>query len=229
MSDYWQEDNNEEYVLSDKVVDISFKLKGKRLAVDHAWQLKNAIHDLLPWFADEPLAAIHLIHVAESANGWIRPEGKDAFLHMSRRTQMTLRIPSARYDDVAMISGQSLDLGYEPIEILAGSRKLLKKSNIIFARYLDMGENEDEARFLENIHIALREKGISARKMLCGKTHSLMTPDGSLLTRSLMIADLEVQASVKLQQEGIGSNRNLGCGVFIAHKGIEAVGGAQKV
>jgi len=42
-------------------------------------------------------------------------------------------------------------------------------------------------------------------------------------TRSLMLADLTVEEAVKLQQQGLGADRKLGCGLFIPHKGINPV------
>jgi hypothetical protein len=48
-------------------------------------------------------------------------------------------------------------------------------------------------------------------------------PDGEIFTRSLMVADLEPEQSVRLQQIGLGAGRTFGCGLFIPHKGIKAV------
>jgi len=38
-----------------------------------------------------------------------------------------------------------------------------------------------------------------------------------------MIADLEVEESLRLQQKGLGPYRYLGCGLFIPHKGIDDI------
>jgi hypothetical protein len=38
-----------------------------------------------------------------------------------------------------------------------------------------------------------------------------------------MLADLEVEEAVALQQQGIGRHKTMGCGLFIPHKGIKAV------
>jgi len=51
----------------------------------------------------------------------------------------------------------------------------------------------------------------------------MVFPDGSIFTRSLMVADLEPEQSVRLQQIGLGEGRTIGCGLFIPHKGIKAV------
>ncbi len=52
-------------------------------------------------------------------------------------------------------------------------------------------------------------------------------PGGPIQTRSIMIADLRAEESVRLQQEGIGPMRHMGCGIFIPHKGIDAVKKAE--
>ncbi|MGD9164124.1 MAG: type I-MYXAN CRISPR-associated protein Cas6/Cmx6, partial [Chromatiales bacterium] len=68
---FWQEETDEEqYVVPDDVVDLIFKIKCRTLPVDHAWPLSEAIHQALPWFAEERQAGLHLIHGADSGNGW---------------------------------------------------------------------------------------------------------------------------------------------------------------
>jgi hypothetical protein len=38
-----------------------------------------------------------------------------------------------------------------------------------------------------------------------------------------MLADLSTDESIRLQQQGLGPRRLMGCGIFIPHKGIDAV------
>jgi len=38
-----------------------------------------------------------------------------------------------------------------------------------------------------------------------------------------MIADLKTGESLALQQVGLGEGRKLGCGLFLPHRGIDAV------
>ena len=61
------------------------------------------------------------------------------------------------------------------------------------------------------------------RKLLGGRGHEIRHPDGDVHTLSLMLADLDVEVAVTLQQRGIGEHRAMGCGLFIPHKGIRAV------
>jgi hypothetical protein len=64
---------------------------------------------------------------------------------------------------------------------------------------------------------------VRVRKALCGKTTAIDSPGGPIEARSLMLADLTQDESILLQQRGLGPYRQLGCGIFIPHKGIDAV------
>ncbi|NOQ78964.1 MAG: type I-MYXAN CRISPR-associated protein Cas6/Cmx6, partial [Gammaproteobacteria bacterium] len=55
------------------------------------------------------------------------------------------------------------------------------------------------------------------------KSHQLKTPSGMIKTRSLMIADISPEESIRLQETGVGQYYSYGCGVFIPQKGITAV------
>jgi len=68
---------------------------------------------------------------------------------------------------------------------------------------------------------------IRVRKAVCGRTNRLATPEGLISTRSLMLAGLTQDESIRLQQRGLGHHPLLGCGIFIPHKGIDSVKSSQ--
>ncbi len=84
-------------------------------------------------------------------------------------------------------------------------------------------EGTDEAIFLQEAMTLFHKMGVYPNKMLCGMEHVIATPDRVIRARSLMLADLAVEESVKLQQQGLGTDRKLGCGLFIPHKDIREV------
>ena len=63
--------------------------------------------------------------------------------------------------------------------------------------------------------------------MLCGKSHTIKTPNGYLKTKHLMIADLDNNTSIKIQQLGLGEAKELGCGLFLPHKGIKSLNASE--
>lgn len=120
--------------------------------------------------------------------------------------------------------GAKMDVaGYE-IEIGAVIEKPLNPLATLFSRYVVVPDGLDEDGFMQWVVDELAQRDIKLRKMLCGIDHTIHTPDKDIETRSLMMADLDKQASIALQEQGIGAHRHLGCGIFMPHKGIKAVG-----
>lgn len=224
---FWNEDKQEDkgYQVPDDIVDLSFAIVCKMLPLDHAYALSQSIQGALRWFADEEAAGVHLIHGAESGNGWFRPQGSEnTVMHLSRRTRMALRIPKHRIDDARALQGSTLDVAGHRLDVGEANIKPLSALSTLFARHVVMSDADmTEAAFLEQVVAEMRGLGIRVNKILCGKAHDLTTPGGIVHTQSVMIADLEPEQAVMLQQKGIGPGRKIGCGLFIPHKGIKAV------
>jgi CRISPR-associated protein Cas6 len=278
---FWQEDNSEtEFQVPDEMVDVLFSINCKRLPVDHAYALSTALQRAVPWIAEKDSGVgVHTVHVAGSQNGWERPEhGTGAYLILSKRTKLTIRIPRARAEALLRdLQGKTLDLSCCLLAVGLGKIRPLSKETTLISRYVvgpvseatrphradredvecsraapnnvsrvrhdrfphpgplpegegvveratrDFHRTDSEEAFLEWAVRALRDRRIRVRKALCGKATPLSTPGGMLQTRSLMLADLSHEESVRLQQQGLGLHREMGCGIFIPHKGIEAV------
>lgn len=224
---FWQEDEDKTlpYQAPDDVLDVSFNISCKRLPHDHAWSLARAIEQSLPWFAEDPVSSVHTIHVAESGNGWLRPEESgEQLLIPSRRTRMTLRIPKERLEETLRLDGTTLDIGGYPLTVGKGKEKAFINAPVIFSRYVLSDEGEEENAFLQRMAGDIRElTGFKVKKMMCGKSHTVNTPDGPQFTRHLMIADLDSEPSIRIQQYGLGGGRKFGCGLFMPHKGIKTL------
>lgn len=228
---YWQEDEDkgETYQVPEDVQDLLFKIECKSLPLDHGFALSEQIVQHIPWIKDEPQAAIHQIHVAESANGWMRPEDPETeVLNVSRRTKMTLRLPSSRLEDINALVGKTLDISGHQLKVGSFTTRKLSKLTTIFARYVDTQGSDDENQFLQNMDQLLKQHDIRVKKMMSGKLMIHQTCDGPLLTRKLFLSDLDVQESVLLQENGIGDKQLLGLGIFLPHKGIDAVNKKQE-
>ena len=222
---FWSEEKGKvEFEIPDDVVDLVFKLDCKMLPLEHAYSLSQAIGSVLDWIETEELAGIHQIHVAESGNGWMRPEDPtNEVLHLSRRTRMSLRVPRERVEDAKQLTGKTLDIEGYSLTIGEATIKPLSDITILFSRYVVCDADGSEEQFLNTVAEQLQAMDIPVKKMMAGKTHSIQTPDGTLTTRSVMVADLDKEHSVRLQQRGIGPARHLGCGIFVPQKGIKPV------
>jgi CRISPR-associated protein Cas6 len=221
---YWEEEKKDTpEVVPDDVVDVSFAISCRHLPVDHAYALFAALQQVLPWFADQPLAGLHLIHGAESGNGWYRPEDPQALLLLSRRARLSLRLPKHRVEDATALCSRTLDIAGQALQIGEHSVRPLSTITTLYARHVVHREEQDEEAFLSESVDQLRALGIQFKKVLPGRAHRMASADGCVHTRSLMVADLSPDDSLKLQRHGLGPLRTMGCGLFIPHKAIRNV------
>jgi len=117
-----------------------------------------------------------------------------------------------------------LDINGHPIEIRNAKKKVFTNAGVLFSRYVLSNDKEDENSFLSRMASEIENKtNHKVKKMLCGKSHIIKTPDGILNTKHLMIADLDNDTSIKIQQLGLGEGKHLGCGIFLPHKGIKSL------
>ncbi|MEN8168504.1 MAG: type I-MYXAN CRISPR-associated protein Cas6/Cmx6 [Pseudomonadota bacterium] len=218
---YWQEEVDEaQFAVSDEVVDLLFKIKCNSLPVDHAWSLSEAIQTELPWFANEPQAGLHLIYGADSGNGWERPQGGDDLLYLSRRTRLVLRLPKHRVADAVALTGKTLHIQNNPLEIGDSHSRNLSPTTTLYCRHLVTETEMEEEEFLSLAVETLRDMKIRFKKILCGKSRAFATPDGDLQTQSLMVAGLPLEDAITLQQHGLGPHRKRGFGLFVPHKTV---------
>lgn len=222
---YWEETTQDnDNSIPDDIVDVVYGISCRALPVDHAYALSSAIRNELDWFESEPEAAVHTIHVAASGNGWYRPDDATQLLYPSRRTKLTLRIPKERVESASLLIGKTLDVAGNALTINNMNQKPLSDITTIFARYIVVENAATEMEFLNEVMTCLQQMGIKPKKMLCGKETNLAFEQGSITTRSLMIADLSFKDSILLQQKGLGSYRWMGCGIFLPHKDISEIG-----
>lgn len=223
---FWEDEDDKTlpFKSPDTVFDVMFSMQCKSLPIDHAWALSEQIQNYLPWIAEDPNSGIHHIHVAESNNGWIRPDDEDALLFPSRRTKLILRVPAAKYEQVQSLNGKTIDIEGHQITLGKHKKRALSNSGVIFARHMLIKPDQNENDFLTEIASEIKQKtNTSVKKMMCGKSHAIKSPHGLQKTIHLMIADLDDETSIKLQQEGLGNGREIGCGLFLPHKSIKTL------
>ena len=221
---YWHEesDPNETYQVPDDVFDVVFKLTGIRLVVDHAQLLAHAVCAKFTKHTRSQIG-IHQVRVAESGNGWERPSSAGEMLQLSGRTKLVLRVNRDVYEDVLRLCDSELDVGGQGLKVGGSKPRKLSPLTTLFSHGIACDEVQAETDFLADMELAMGQMDIRVKKMICGTTHSIRSDKGSIFTRSLMVANLTPQESVLLQQRGIGSDRLMGCGLFLPHRSIDAI------
>lgn len=211
--DQWPEQKPEEY--TPHMIDLQFDLVGSTIPADSALLLSRSLQKILPWLSDNPQTGIQLLKGAQINSG-------DATVTINRRAKLFLRIPQTRVSDAAALVGHTLDLAGHALQIGNFKTRAFTPFSNIYAHFVDTGSASEE-QFVQDVMRELDGHFQLRCGFICGKQQTLQGPDGILHGYSLMLHDLPAHKSLRLQDEGMGHNRLLGCGIFIPHKSIAPV------
>jgi CRISPR-associated protein Cas6 len=196
------------------MVDVVFSLEEGTLGDDHASALSLAVRRLLPWFDDEPEAGILPLSGLARGNG-VRFVG--------RRSRLVLRLPIRRSASADSLVGARLDLDGTQLQLGAATvRPLFPARGVVYSHFVSVG-TDDEIEFLAQCRSLLAERGLKPQ-LITGKARELGTVEGPVRGFSLMLHGLGPAASLAVQESGLGAHRALGCGLFVPHKSVVAVG-----
>ncbi len=198
--------------------DIQFELKGDALPLDHAWVLYQGLLSVAPWLADEDGIGIHPVLGADTGSGK---------MILNRRAKLVIRFPAARLGDLQNLSGQSFEVDGHKLTLGTSKIKPLTQHTPLYAHTV-CTSSEDERAFTHDIINQLDAMNINTR-FICGKPQKFFDGEKIAIGYSLMLHGLPIEHAIRVQQQGLGLHRKLGCGIFIPHKSITAVGAIDAV
>jgi len=193
-------------------LDFAFSVAGDSVDRDYPQGLYEALRAAAPWLDDEPLAGVHPMRGLTPSAGALLIGG---------RTRLVLRVPESRTEACERLQGAALDLP-TPLRIGGLSRRELLPHPVLHAKLVVTGA-EDEADFVADIARAVAELGLDCETIV-GRRGELLIGEQRLAGFSLMLHGLSAAQSLKAQAHGLGQHRKLGCGVFVPHKSVAAVG-----
>ncbi|HEY9097485.1 MAG TPA: type I-MYXAN CRISPR-associated protein Cas6/Cmx6 [Thiobacillus sp.] len=209
----WPEDKPEEY--TPHMIDLQFDLVGTTIPTDNAQLLADAVSRVLPWMGEDVGSGIQHLKGAETNSG-------DATLNINRRTKLFMRVPKTRIDDTQKLCGHSFDLQGHPLQIGSFKTRAFSPFGNIYAHFVDTG-GVGEEQFVQDVMRELDGHFEIRCGFICGKQQTLQTASGPIHGYSLMLHGVPPHKSLQIQDEGLGRNRLLGCGIFIPHKSIAPV------
>lgn len=200
---------------STSMVDVVFSLDDGTLGDDHACALSQAVRRVLPWFDEEPEAGILPL------SGLARGDGQR---FVGRRSRLVLRVPHRRRVSADFLAGARLDLDGVELRVGAGSvRPLLPARGVVYSHFVSVG-TADEIEFVVRCTALLAQRGLQPQ-LITGKAREMRGTEGAVRGFSLMLHGLRPAESLAVQETGLGGHRALGCGIFVPHKSVVAVGG----
>ncbi|VXD12139.1 type I-MYXAN CRISPR-associated protein Cas6/Cmx6 [Planktothrix paucivesiculata] len=201
------------------IVNLSFPVTGKMLPADQNYRLYAALCKQCPQLHDLPGFAINTISGLPSQLGRIQ---------LTSKSRLLLRLPVEAIALVYPLTDQNLEIGGHLIHLGNPELQTIKPCDSLKARLVTIkGYHEPESflaaaqRQLEaleiNADIGIPANAQGEPKRLTLKINKENQKDARTYTIvgfSVIVSDLELEDSIKLQIQGLGGKRRLGCGVF---------------
>ncbi len=206
-----------------RMVDVAFEVRCERLPRDYGYSLFRALADQLDWLEADASAGVHPLHGTSASFCIDGTASADGSLFLGRRARLMLRLSPERVEQALALSGARLELG-SGLDIGAGRLRELMPYATVYSHFVSTG-TADETEFLGHAAAQLKAAGLP-ESMIAGKAHTVRTPEGEVRGFSLLLHGLTPAQSLAVQESGIGQGRKLGCGIFVPHKSVVAVGAA---
>ena len=194
-------------------LDLTFAVTGDMIDREYPYGLYRALAASLPWLDDEPSAGIHPMRGLTPCLG-----GR---MMIGGRTRIVLRVPTQRTADCVRLQGAHLELP-APLQIGTFTQRPLLPYPVLHSRLVITGA-DDEAAFVSDVMVGLEAHELDC-DIIVGKRGEIRVNGQTVTGFSLMLHGLSPQASLRAQERGIGKHRKLGCGLFVPHKSVAAVG-----
>jgi CRISPR-associated protein Cas6 len=192
--------------------DVAFAISGETIDAGYAVLLYQALARHLQWLEEDPAAGVFSIRgLTHTAGG----------LLIGGRTRLVLRVPAERVADCQRLRGRSIDLP-QPVRFGTATSRELLPFPVLYARLVITG-SEAEADFLADVQGELESAGVD-RDVIVGRRGELQVGPRTEAGYSLMLHGLTPEESIRMQERGLGRHRKLGCGLFVPHKSVAAVG-----
>jgi CRISPR-associated protein Cas6 len=191
-------------------IEISFELHGESIPADYPHKLWKALLRHAPALAEsEGVGVIPL-----------RGPNNNGELLLPKRAKLALRLPLALLDAALALSEQELQIGTGTLRLGVGKTREIQPYPTLHA-HLVTGP-ADEVEFMAMVDTALDALEVRC-KLICGRHTTLNSDEQDISGFSLVMHDLTPEDSLRVQYAGMGSGRNLGCGIFLPYKVISGL------
>lgn len=193
-----------------EMTDLVFGLRGEFVPENYAFALWREVARHLPWLEADKFAGILPLRVAASGGNMLLPQ----------RAKLVLRLAVDCVQRGRSLSGQVLEVGGSIVRVGDAEERPFKPHPTLHAHLVE--SSCDEEVFTAGVTEQLRELAIDC-KLICGKRLAVTGAKQMISGYGLVLHDLKPEASLRVQNAGLGGNRHFGCGIFVPHKAISGL------
>src|SRR5262245_53766275 len=186
-------------------VDLAFRLVGSKIPVDHGYALYSAISRVLPEIHGAGNIGVHPIRGTYSGNG-------ELMLRDSSR--LVVRLESERIGEFLKLAGKRVDIDSHMLRVGVPEVRTLRPRASLYSRIVTIKGFMEPTAFLEAARRQLEKIGAKA-EIQVGERRTFRVKDKQVVGFEVAALELDAEDSLRLQENGLGGRRHMGCGVFV--------------
>lgn len=186
-------------------VDLAFRLTGATIPVDHGYALYASISRLLPDLHADKDIGIHPIRGRYVGNGG---------LHLTSASHLTVRLPDDRIRAVLKLAGKTLEVDGHRLRVGIPETRALRPTAVLYSRLVTIKGFMEVDPFLAAARRQLGLLGVDA-ELVAGERRTFRVKNKQVVGFEVFASQLDAEASLRLQEAGLGGRRHMGCGVFV--------------
>lgn len=187
-------------------VDLSFRLAGKLLPLDHGYALFGALCRVLGDLHGAPWLAVHPVR------GLPRPDGLLAL--DPRRGSLRLRVEPAEIPRVLPLAGKRLEIDGHVVQVGVSSVEAIAPASALTARLVTIKGFEEPEPFREAVQRKLAEIDVAARVEV-GRRRIVVVDGRKVVGFGVKLHEVGEEGSLRAQYAGLGGKQRMGCGVLV--------------
>lgn len=187
-------------------VDLSFRLLGRTIPVDHGYALYAAMSRLVPEIHSAREIGVQPIRGTYGGRGR---------LHLIPFSRLVLRLPVDQIRRYLKLAGKTLDVEGHTLRVGVPDARALLPVASLRARIVTIKGFMQEGPFLEAVKRQLQSLHI-AGEVLLGERRTFRVKDKQVVGFEVAVTGLTAEESLTLQERGLGGRRRMGCGVFVS-------------
>jgi len=185
-------------------VELQFPFTGTTLPSDHGYALYGALARIVPELHEASWAAIETVPGIASGDG---------VTYLDPQSRLKIRLPQERISLLLRLVGQRIEMDGHAIRLGNPQIKLLTPSPQLYARIVTIKGFTEPEPFQEAVNRKLQEMAIDGMPSV-GPRRVVRVGDHKIVGFALVIHQLNDDASLLLQESGMGGRRRMGCGIF---------------
>ena len=195
-------------VANEPKVDLCFTVLGRFLPVDHGFALYGAISRVLPFVHDDPEVGLKLLRGRYVGQG---------LLDIAPASELVVRLPISKVGSYLALAGKGLEVSGHLLRVGVPTTRALIPSAALYASLVTTRNGQERERFEKEILGQLAALEVQSRLHI-GRRRTFRVHGKQVVGHEVLVTELTASQSIRLQEQGLGGRRKMGCGFFEEYK-----------